>query len=308
MSKIERILITGASGFLGRAIAHHFSRRGISVYGVGRSSIENAPTGDLTAYAALTLPEPRFEALLVEWRPQAIIHCAGRASVLQSMQNPAEDYQQGPSLTFFVLDAIRRIIPECAFLLLSSAAVYGNPARLPIREDDALEPISVYGFHKWQSELICREFTSLYGLKTACARVFSAYGPGLRRQVMWDLAHKALTQNEILLQGTGQESRDFIHAQDIALALEMILAHAPMRGEAYNVANGEQIKISMLCSMILNALNIDLSVQPSGIVQPGVPLNWQADISRLSALGYAPKIPFIEGVHSFMAWCRQEIK
>jgi UDP-glucose 4-epimerase len=302
------ILITGVSGFLGRAIAHHFSRRGKMVYGVDRSSMENAPTADLKAYVALTLPDPRFESLLAEWQPQAVIHCAGRASVPQSMQNPLEDFQQGPVLSFFVLDAIRRIIPECSFLLLSSAAVYGNPARLPICENDSLVPISAYGFHKWQSELMCQEFTSLYRVKTAYARVFSAYGPGLRRQVMWDLTYKALTQKEIFLQGTGQESRDFIHSHDIALALETILTQAPMQGEAYNIANGEQIKISVLCSMILNALNLDLPVRASGIVQPGMPLDWQADISRLLELGYASKIPLLKGVHSFVTWCRKEIK
>jgi UDP-glucose 4-epimerase len=308
MTDIKCILITGVSGFLGRTIAHYFSRRGVLVYGVDRSSTENAPAADLKAYTALTLPDPRFESLLAEWQPQAVIHCAGRASVPQSMQNPAEDYRQGPILSFFVLDAIRRIIPECSFLLLSSAAVYGNPIRLPIREDDPLVPISAYGFHKWQSELICQEFAALYGLKTACARVFSAYGPGLRRQVIWDLTYKALTQKEILLQGTGQESRDFIHAQDIAFALETILTQAPMQGETYNVANGEQIKISELCSMILNALNLDLPVQASGLAQPGAPLDWQADISRLVELGFTPTIPLLKGILSFVRWCREEIK
>jgi len=307
MSNMECILITGVSGFLGRAIAHHFSRRSISVYGVDRSSAENAPFADLKAYLPLTLPDPRFESLLAEWQPQAIIHCAGRASVSQSMLYPAEDYQQGPTLSFFVLDAIRRVIPKCAFLMLSSAAVYGNPLRLPVCEDDTLAPISAYGFHKWQSELLCQEFTSIYGLKTASARIFSAYGPGLRRQVIWDLAYKALTQKEILLQGTGQESRDFIHANDIALALETILEHASLQGEAYNVASGEQTSISALTAIILDSLNLDLPVRASGIAQPGVPGNWQADISRISALGYAPQIHLKKGVRSFTAWCREEI-
>lgn len=308
MSILKSVLITGVSGFLGRVIAGHFSQRGIIVYGVDRSSVEKAPMTHLKDYAALSLPGPRFETLLTEWQPQAIIHCAGRASVPQSMQNPAEDYQHGPVLSFYILDAVRRVVPECAFLFLSSAAVYGDPVRLPIREDDLPSPISAYGYHKWQSELICREFTTLYGLRTASARVFSAYGPGLRRQVMWDLAYKALTQKEILLQGSGEESRDFIHASDIALALEVILTQGSMQGETYNVANGEQIKISTLCSMILNSLAVNPSVRFSGIAQPGAPLNWQADISLLSSLGYTQKIPLLEGIQSFTTWCREEIK
>jgi UDP-glucose 4-epimerase len=306
MTDIKCILITGVSGFLGRAIAHHFSRRGILVYGVDRASVENAPIADLKAYSALTLPEPRFDSLLAEWQPQAVIHCAGRASVPQSMQNPAEDYRQGPALSFYVLDAIRRITPECVFLLLSSAAVYGNPVRLPIREDDPLAPISVYGFHKWQSELICQEFTRLYGQKTASARVFSAYGIGLRRQVMWDIAQKVLTQNEIILQGDGSESRDFLHSVDIANALDCILHSAPLHGEAYNVASGEEIRIDTLAAMIVRRLAPTVAVKFSGALPAGTPKNWRADISFLLNLGYKPTIDLFSGVESFVTWVAKE--
>ncbi len=306
--KLKKILITGVSGFLGRAIANHFSHRGILVYGVDRSPVENAPIADLKAYSALALPKPRFESLLAEWKPQAVIHCAGSASVPQSMQNPAEDYQQGPALSFFVLDAIRRILPECTFLLLSSAAVYGNPVRTPVREDDALAPISAYGFHKWQSELICQEFTKLYGLKTASARVFSAYGPGLRRQVMWDIAQKVLTQNDIILQGDGSESRDFLHSADIARALECILQSAPLQGEAYNVASGEETRIDALAAMIVAHLAPAAVVKFSGVRLPGVPKNWRADIHRLATLGFQPRIHLQNGVAEFLEWNQNETK
>ena len=160
MSDMERILITGVSGFLGRVIARHFARQGCAVFGVDRASIENAPIADLKAYSALTLPEPCFESLLAEWQPQAIIHCVGRASVPQSMQNPAEDYQQGPVLTFFVLDALRRVVPECAFLLLSSAAVYGNPARLPVSEDDY--PMSISAYLRQKTDKLVTELSQIY--------------------------------------------------------------------------------------------------------------------------------------------------
>ena len=66
--------------------------------------------------------------------------------------------------------------------------------------------------------------------------------------------------------------------------------------------------ISVLPSMIINALGLNLPVRASGLAQPGTPLNWQADISRLSALDYAPRIPLEEGIRSFTAWCREEIE
>jgi UDP-glucose 4-epimerase len=246
--------------------------------------------------------------LLADWQPDALIHCAGRASVPAAMQDPYSDYIDGPVLTFELLETLRQNLPECAFILLSSAAVYGDPSHLPISEDAPLQPVSAYGYHKWQSEMVCAEFARVFSLRTAGARVFSAYGPGLRRQVMWDIVYKALVQKEILLQGTGHESRDFIHSQDIALAIEKILAQAPLHGENYNVASGKQTAILDLSAMILGFLDLDLPVRASGIAQLGAPLNWQADISRLLALGYTPKISLEEGIHSFVVWCRQELE
>jgi UDP-glucose 4-epimerase len=304
----KAVLITGVSGFIGRALARHFTKQHYKVHGIDRIPSENAPIADLQHYEQTELPAPRLKQLLADWQPDVLIHCAGRASVPAAMQDPRADFHDGPVLTFELLETLRRNLPGCAFILLSSAAVYGNPASLPIREDDPPAPISTYGFHKWQSELLCQEFTSLYNIKTASARVFSAYGPGLRRQVMWDIICKALAQKEIILQGTGYESRDFIHARDIALAIEKIISHAPMRGENYNVASGEQTSIWDLSTMILEALDLDLPVHASGLAQPGAPLNWQADISRLLALGYTQKISLEEGIHSFAAWCRQELE
>src|SRR5258706_3547026 len=307
-NKLRAILITGVAGLLGRVIAHHFSRRGILVYGVDHSSAENAPMAELEAYCALTLPEPQFESLLAEWRPQAIIHCAGRASVPQSMQNPMEDYRQGPALTFFVLDVIRRIIPESAFLLLSSAAVYGNSSHLPISEDTSIRPLSAYGYHKLQSEMICAEFANVFGLRTASARVFSAYGPGLRRQAMWDIVYNALTQSEVRLQGTGQESRDFIHVRDVASGLDTILTKAPLSGEAHNLASGVETRIADLAKLILHEIENPPPLTFSGELPPGTPKNWQADIQQISKLGFQPQVTLADGVSNFVAWCRNEVQ
>ena len=188
--RLNRVLITGVAGFLGSAIARHFSQRGVLVYGIDRSSMENAPMTDLKSYLALTLPDSKFSSLLSEWQPQAVIHCAGRASVPQSMEDPASDYRDGPALTFYLLDSLRRFAPNCSFVFLSSAAVYGNPESLPVGEDQPPAPISIYGFHKWQSEILCAEFARIYNINVASARLFSAYGIGLRRQVIWTLLKK----------------------------------------------------------------------------------------------------------------------
>jgi UDP-glucose 4-epimerase len=296
------------SGFIGRALARHFTKQQYKVYGIDRIPSENAPLADLQHYEQIELPSQHMTKLLANWQPDVLIHCAGRASVPAAMQDPHADYMDGPVLTFELLEALRRNLPECAFILLSSAAVYGNPPHLPIFEDTPIHPVSAYGYHKWQSEMTCAEFASVFGLRTASARVFSAYGPGLRRQVMWDIVQKALTQPEIRLQGTGQESRDFIHVQDIARGLEIILKNALMQGEAYNLASGYETKIVDLADLIMEQLPIKSKPVFSGELPAGTPRNWEADITKISTLGFSPHVSLAEGISGFISWAFREIK
>ena len=305
---MKKILITGAAGFIGRALARHFTKQQYKVYGIDRIPSENAPLADLMGYEQIELPNPHLIKLLANWQPDVLIHCAGRASVPAAMQDPHADFHDGPVLTFELLDALRQNLPECAFILLSSAAVYGNPSRLPVSEDALLQPVSAYGYHKWQSEMMCAEFANVFGLRTASARVFSAYGPGLRRQVIWDIVHKALTQPEIRLQGTGQESRDFIHVHDIARGLEAILINALLHGEGYNLASGVETRIADLAGLILREIENPPPLTFSGELPPGTPNNWQADIKQISKLGFQPRVSLDDGITNFVAWCRNEIQ
>jgi len=206
------VLITGVAGFIGRYVARHFSSQGWSVIGIGTSPPENAPLANLTKYFCLKLPSSDLNEILQKHPPLICIHCAGRASVGLSISEPSLDFYTNSVITFELLNAIRLHASNCKLIFLSSAAVYGNPQLLPVSETQTVAPISPYGFHKLMCEQMCLEFTKVYGLQTASLRIFSAYGPGLRRQVVWDICQKAITQGSLLLQGTGQESRDFIHA------------------------------------------------------------------------------------------------
>jgi UDP-glucose 4-epimerase len=295
------------AGFIGRYVARHFSEQDWSVIGIDNSTPENAPLANLLVYHRLQLPDVALNDLLQEHSPQVCIHCAGRASVGLSLTDPAADFQASPILTFELLNALRLNAPGCRFIFLSSAAVYGNPKSLPVSESQSPAPVSPYGFHKWQCEQLCLEFTKVYGLPTASMRIFSAYGPGLRRQVVWDICRKVITQNSLCLQGTGSESRDFIHALDIARALSAVATSAPMQGEVYNLGSGREVAIAQLATMILDALDSDCTPQFDGVVPPGTPLNWQADVSKLQALGFTASVPLERGVKTFANWCRAEL-
>ena len=259
------------------------------------------------AYHRMQLPSAALADLLRAAAPDVCVHCAGRASVGLSMSDPAADFRGNSMLTFEVLDALRQHAPQCRFLLLSSAAVYGNPATLPVVEDHPIAPLSPYGYHKRQAELLCEEFSRIYALPTASARIFSAYGPGLRRQVVWDVCEKVLTTGRLPLHGTGGESRDFIHAADIARALFLIAEKAPCDGEIYNLASGRAVTIAALAAILLDALGSKATPAFNGTTTPGDPLHWRADIAKLAALGFAPAIPLEQGVRGVATWCAAEL-
>lgn len=303
---MSNLLITGVSGFLGSHIAHHFADRGNSVIGIDTVPPDDVLLTTLSAYFQMQLPNKQLSDILKYFDVEACIHCAGLASVGDSVAAPASDFQASTILTFEILDVLRRHRPQCKFVLLSSAAVYGNPHSSPISEDAIPAPISPYGFHKLQCELLCKEFSQVYGLSTVSLRIFSAYAPGLRRQVIWDICRKALTQSTIRLQGTGQESRDFIHAQDISDAIGIITKSASFHGEVYNLATGREVNISELVEIILLTLGKKKKVYFDGIVPAGVPLNWRADISKVRALGFSPLIVLEQGVGDFVDWVKEE--
>ena len=170
----KSVLVIGVAGFIGRYVARYFSKQGWSVVGIDNSSPENAPVSYMSVYHRVQLPDSALSGLLQEHSPQVCIHCAGRASVGLSITDPTADFHASTVLTFELLNALRLNAPTCRFIFLSSAAVYGNPESLPVREVQLPAPLSPYGFHKWQCEQLCLEFAKVYSLPTASLRIFLA--------------------------------------------------------------------------------------------------------------------------------------
>lgn len=304
---MKTILITGVAGFLGRFAARQFARDGWRVVGIDVAAPENAQLSPGTMYHRMQLPNPALADLLRALPPDVCIHCAGRASVPFSMEDPAADFRDNTVLTFDLLDALRREAPRSHFLLLSSAAVYGNPTSLPVTESHRTGPLSPYGYHKLQCEMLCEEFSRIYALPTTVVRIFSAYGPGLRRQVVWDICERALTTGRVTLHGTGRESRDFVHASDIARALAALAGRNAGDCEIYNLGTGQETTIAQLADMLLASLLRDTRASFDGRATPGNPLTWRADISKIRALGFEPAVTLAQGLRSVATWAAAEL-
>lgn len=304
---MKTVLITGVAGFLGRHAARQFARAGWRVVGVDLATPENAQLSAGTLYRRMELPSAGLGELLRAVPPDACVHCAGRASVPASMEDPAADFRDHTVLTFELLETLRTGAPQCRLLLLSSAAVYGNPASLPVAETHRTAPLSPYGYHKLQCEMLCEEFTRLYALPTTIVRIFSAYGPGLRRQIVWDICERALGGGAASLPGTGRESHDLIHCRDIAHALVLLADKGGAAADVYNLASGEETTSAALADMLLSALLIEARPVFDDRATPGSPLSLRADVGKIRALGFAPTIGLDQGLRSVATWSAAEL-
>ncbi len=302
MSDHQRVLVTGGGGFLGGYICSHFRKHGYQVMAVGRFKEQPKTEPQYTGCNCIemSLPDSGFSKLLQTFRPELLVHCAGTSSVDSSVADPYTDFYKNTITCAFTLEMLRQATPECRFLFLSSAAVYGNPSRLPISEQAPCRPISPYGYHKLLCEQMVQEYSCLYGLRFITARLFSAYGEGLRRQILYDLCCKFKSMDAVEVYGTGAETRDFIHAADVAASL--MLLHEEDAAGVFNVASGEQTTVSSVVEELRQGLQSSQPLFYSGTNKPGNPLHWQADTTRLKTTGFKISVPLREGIEHYCHW------
>jgi UDP-glucose 4-epimerase len=282
-----RLLITGSRGFIGGSLGRFFARLGYSVLGVGRASqpLQDWP-GD---YAQADVTHADITQLVHDFRPEAVLHAAGPASVGASLANPQEDLRASLLTLANTLECVRRSGTRPLFVFFSSAAVYGQPARLPVEEAQPIAPISPYGFHKAACELLAREYSECFGQETLVCRLFSVFGPEQRRLLVWELYEQLRRPGDTAwLQGTGGESRDYLDVEDVGSAVEGLLRRRASLAQngcsILNVARGEETSVAVLAEQVRDLVAPDKDVRWHGMPRPGDPQRWCADTTRLRAL------------------------
>ena len=296
------ILIIGSRGFIGQHLYHYYKQQGEQVWGA--DVIVDYAAGE--NYFLVDATNSDFNALFSGTRYDLCVNCSGAASVPDSLKNPGRDYHLNTVNVFRILEAIKTHQSGCRFINLSSAAVYGNPEKLPVTESAAPGPLSPYGMHKLQSEQILRMFREFWNVPTCSLRIFSVYGEGLKKQLFWDLYHKAVTGRPFSLYGTGNESRDFIHVLDLVRTIDLIARRAPFEADVINVANGEEVPIRKAASIFFSLFPSPVNYTFSGESRKGDPVNWKADISHLRSLGYEPSVEMETGLANYYRWLTNE--
>ncbi len=280
----EKILITGSRGFVGQSVGRYALARGHEVLGLSRAS--QAAPGWSGLHKRVDVGTDDISGILADFKPDIIVHAAGSASVADSIKDPASDFR-ATAMTFMnVLDGVRRSGADPIVLQVSSAAVYGNPVELPVRERARTAPISPYGHHKLFCEMLANEYAQCYGISSVVCRIFSLFGPLQRRLLVWELYRQFVGPEACVeLQGTGNETRDFLHVDDLSDALLRLAKVVPRKAaSALNVASGVETSARGLAEEIRSVLESEKDVFCRGHARPGDPDRWWGDTGKLTAL------------------------
>ena len=302
-----RVLVTGGAGFIGSYLVERLAKIGADV-----TVIDDFSTGRLDNLQGV-LPKIRLilgdlenlltskQVLLDEY--EFVFHLAANPYIPPSVENPAFDFRVNLHTTFAVLEALRQIPQPPRLVNVSSAAVYGNPVHLPIKEIDPTIPISPYGVSKLAGERYVAVYSQIYGIRANSLRFFSVYGPRQRKQVIFDLFRKLRHNPEHLeMLGDGSQTRDFIFVLDAVQALLIAATAAPGQGEVYNVASGTSYSITEVVAACCQVCNLVPDVVYTGNIRPGDAEKWVVDVSALRAIGFEPHTTLRAGLNAIREW------
>jgi len=297
--RLERTLLLGGSGFLGRRVAAALVDAGVQV------AVVDARGEDIPGVECLhaRVEDVDLVALVDGRGVDAVFHLAGTAEIAPSLDDPVTDLVSNAVTTLRVLASLQRAQRHPVVLYASSAVVYGKAQREPIDEDHPLRPTSPYGVSKLASEQYARLAAELHGLRTVSARIFSLYGPGQRKQVVYDLAMRLLAgENPLLIRSSADVVRDLVFVDDAARACVLLAQRAACRGEAVNIATGEPTTLEQLARALIEALGAEAEVRFTGDARPGDTVRVVGDASRARAMGIDCPTSVVEGLRVTAPW------
>lgn len=303
-----RILVIGASGFVGRHLANVLRERfqTAPIKGVGRSD-----GVDLLAPATV-------QAALDRERPTHVVLLAAEASVSACEGEPERAFRLNTEGPFTVARAIIEYCPSACLLFVSSGEAYGQSAAggNPVAESAVLAPRGVYGGTKAAAEaLLCGLIPK--GLHVVIARPFSHIGPGQSTRFAIPAFARQIAEIEaglappILQTGRLDVIRDYLDVRDVCSAYADLLEFAPRLapGETFNIASGVGRPLEALVRLLLSETKIPVSLQfdPARYRPNDLPVTI-GDASKLSALaGWRPRIPITQTVRDILDWERRQV-
>lgn len=288
--KNKKVLITGGAGFIGSKLTQKLSLLGCQI-----KIVDKAKVGSPDLKKFLTNPKnlEKFDL---------IFHLAGNSSIQPSIENPRFDLEQNVGYTLFLLESLKQLKKQPLLVYASSAAVYGVPQKIPIRESNPLLPISPYGISKMASEHYIAFYAREYGINSLILRFFSVYGPGQEKQIVFKIS-KDICKNK-LVETNFHQSRDFIYIDDLIEAVILVTKSCEGKGEVYNIATGQPRTIKEIAEVASNIWNVRLKIKQKNDKVPSYVE--KVDISKIKKLGFQPKIKLEDGIRNIKEWLEKE--
>jgi UDP-glucuronate 4-epimerase len=331
---LRPVLISGAAGFIGFALARRLLEAGRTVVGIDSINTYYDPTlkqARLTvlrqfnnfSFHKLDLADREStEALFRTGDFGPVVHLAAQAGVRYSLDHPHAYLDANLSGFLNILEGCRhRRIEHLVFA--SSSSVYGANTRLPYSVHDNVDhPISLYAATKKANELMAHAYSHLYGLPATGLRFFTVYGPWGRPDMAMFIFAKAIAEGRpVKLFNYGRVRRDFTYIDDVVEAVERVIACAPTKtdkppsGELdpatstapwriYNIGNNRAVEVSRVVELLEQEFGWKAKTELLPM-QPGDVLETWADVDDLMRdVGFRPSTPLEQGVRNFVAWYR----
>jgi UDP-glucose 4-epimerase len=287
----ERVLVTGAAGFIGRAVVAGLRRRGVAVTAVDREPAESLWDDGVTVVTG-DLGEQEVCIAAFETRPTAVVHLAALTSVLRSVDAPMQTFAQNVTITQVLLELSRGSGVD-RFVLASTNAVVGNVGTSTITVDLPLRPLTPYGATKAACEMLLSAYSGSYGMATAALRFTNVYGPGMSHKDSFvpRMMRAALKGEGVKIYGDGKQRRDLVYIDDVVAGVLLALDKG-YDGRAI-IGSGRSISVLELVAAVRSVTGRPVPAEhieaPAGEM-PAVVVDITND------LGYEPTVSLDDGL------------
>ncbi len=311
---MEKVLITGNSGFIGMHLSESLLKEGNQVYGVDNMNdyydvnLKKARLNRLSGYSNFSFSKvdisdlDTLDKIFKKFGPNKVVNLAAQAGVRYSIENPHAYIQSNVSGFMNILELCKKYEVD-GLIYASSSSVYGGNEKIPFSEiDNVNKPISIYAASKKANELMAHTYHHLFGLHTTGLRFFTVYGPwGRPDMAMYMFADNIFRNIPISVFNHGEMMRDFTFIDDIVMGTKSALKKN-FKCEVFNLGNNR-------CEDLMEMIKlIEMSVGQKADfnfmdIQPGDVKKTFADIAHAKEkLGYNPQTSIKVGIPKFINW------
>jgi nucleoside-diphosphate-sugar epimerase len=296
-----KAIVTGASGFVGRALVDELLRLGWEVECLCRTMLAGARQRVSCRHGDLLNPDALADAVRQSGGASALFHLA--AALPTHVPTPDDaTYLRANTLASVRLFEAANQAGIGHVVYASSISVIGAPTQVPVKESHPLAPLSSYAISKLAGEMHAEAFRRTRGMNVTSLRIPSPYGPGMSGgSVLPRFVQLALKGDDLTWFGTGSRSQNFVHSRDLARVL--ILAATQSRGGIFNVGGAESISMRDLAELVIELVPGTASTaRPAGKPDPQEDQRMELDLGRArEELGYVPSVSFGEGLAGYIA-------